>query len=93
MTNAELEKRLEELRETNPRKAAEVAYVLARLNLKAGNAERATHFGRESIRLFNQCKMETMESCAARFETLAGVTLPDLIHQEVVKDRLKPLKL
>ena len=93
MTNAELEKRLEELRETNPREAAEVAYVLARLNLNAGNAERATHFGRESIRLFSQFKMETMKSCAACFVTLAGIALPDLIHQEVVRDRLKPLKL
>ncbi len=93
MTKAELEKDLAELRETNPRKAAEIAYVLARLYLQDSDTDRAAHFGRESISLFDQCEMNTEQDCAARFVTLAGIALPDLIHQEVVRDRLKPLQL
>ena len=93
MTNVELEKNLAELREVNPRKAAEIAYVLARIHLKDGDTDKAERFGRESIRLFDQCEMKTLEDCAARFVTLAGIALPELIHQAVVRDRLKPLKL
>jgi hypothetical protein len=88
-----LEKQLDDLRESNPRKAAEVAYVLARLHLNSGDTERATNYGRESIWLFDQCRMETMEDCASQFVTLAGVALPSLIHQNVVRDRLRSLTL
>lgn len=89
----ELEKELRELQEINPRRAAEIAYVLARLFLNRGKRKKATQYGRESIRLFDQCKMETEEDCAAIFVTLAGIALPDLIHQKVVRNRLEPLKL
>ncbi len=93
MPHAELEMMLDDLKETEPRKAAEVAYVLARLHSDEGEVEQAIYYGRESLRLFDQCKMETMEDCAAWFVTLSGIALPSIIHQDVVRDRLKPLKL
>lgn len=93
MIDPTLEPMFNELKDVDPRRAAEVAYALARLHLNVGNREKATHFGHESLRLFDQCKMETLEECGARYVTLGGIALPDLIHQEVVKNRLKELNL
>ena len=88
-----LEQTLNSLREVNPRNAAEYAYVLAQLYKKAGNDEQAIRFGCESIALFDKCRMESMEECVARNVVIEGVTLPDLIHQDVVRDRLQPLNV
>lgn len=81
------------LREVEPRNAAEYAYVLAQLHKRAGNNDEAIRFGREAIALFDKCRMESLEECAARNVVIEGVALPDLIHQDVVRDRLQPLKL
>lgn len=88
-----LEQTLNSLRDVDPRNAAEYAYVLAMLHKRAGDDEQAIRFGREAIVLFDKCRMETMEECAARNVVVEGVELPDLIHQDVVRDRLQPLKL
>ena len=88
-----LEQTLNSLHEVDPRNAAEYAYVLAMLHKQAGNDEQAIRFGREAIALFDKCRMDTMEECAARNVVVEGVALPDLIHQDVVRDRLQPLKL
>ncbi len=88
-----LEAKFYETRELDRRDAAEIAYVLASLHLREGNIEKASVFGKECIWLFDQCRMETIEDCAARFVTLEGIALPSLIHQDVVRDRLKELKL
>jgi hypothetical protein len=88
-----LEKTLSLLREVDPRNAAEHAYVLAQLYNRAGKMEQALQFGRESIALFDKCRMETIEECASRNTVIEGVVLPDLIHQEVVRNRLQSLKL
>lgn len=93
MSKATLERNLNELKNENPREAAEFAYALAELYFKEGNTEKATHFGRESIRLFDQCKMDTQEECAAIHTKLNGVLLPEIIHQDVVRNRLKALNL
>jgi len=93
MQYAHLEQTLNLLREVDPRNASEYAYVLAMLHKRAGNNEKAIHFGREAIALFDKCRMETLEDCAARHVVIEGVALPDLIHQDVVRDRLKPFKL
>ena len=93
MDQIALEQTFSELRETEPRRAAEVAYVLARLYLDKGQIDEAKHYGRESIRLFDQCSMESLADCAARYVTLVGIALPSIIHQAVVRDRLKVLNL
>jgi len=90
---ARLKRMLAELKESEPRRAAEVAYALAQIHLQARNRELAAQFGKESIALFDRCKMETEEDCASRFVTLEGVAFPDLIHQAVVRDRLQPLQI
>jgi len=93
MQYAHLEQTLSSLCEVDPRNAAEYAYVLAQLYKRAGDNEQAIRFGRESIALFDKCRMETLEECAARNVVIEGVAFPDLIHQDVVRDRLQPLKL
>lgn len=93
MQYADLEQTLNSLRDVDPRNAAEYAYVLATLHKRAGDHEQAIKFGREAIALFDKCRMETMDDCAARNVVIEGVALPDLIHQDVVRDRLQPLTL
>jgi len=93
MTIKKLERKFNTLKDENPREAAEMAYALAELYLKEGNTEKATRFGKESIRLFDQCKMDTQEDCVAIHTKLGDVMMPELIHQDVVRNRLKALKL
>lgn len=93
MSRASLEQDFARIKETDPRNAAEHAYVLAMLHKRAGDNEQAVRFGKEALTLFDKCRMETMEDCAARNVVLEGVALPDLIHQDVVRDRLQPLTL
>lgn len=93
MTRQKLERKFNTLKDENPREAAEIAYALAELYLKEGNTEKATQFGKESIRLFDKCKMDTQEDCAAIHTKLGGIMMPELIHQDVVRNRLKALKL
>lgn len=93
MTKSALEKDFDNMKDVDPRKAAEVAYVLAKLHLDDGDIEKATHFGQESIRLFDGCEMETLRDCATHYTVLEGVVLPDIIHQKVVRNRLSVLEL
>lgn len=84
-----LEETLNQLETVDPRNAAEYAYALAVLNQRAGNSDRATQLGLKAITLFGLCPMETMADCAARNVAIEGVVIPDLIHENVVRDRLK----
>ena len=59
MQYVHLKKTLNDLREVDPRNAAEYAYVLAMLNKRAGDNEQAIQFGREAIDLFDKCRMES----------------------------------
>lgn len=93
MEHTALEQTINSLRDADPRNAAEYAYALAMLHKRAGDDDRAVRFGREAIALFNKCPMTTMEECAARNVVIEGVALPDLIHQDVVRNRLQPLAL
>lgn len=94
MQYAVLEQTLNSLREVDPRNAAEYAYVLAMLHKRAGEDEQAIRFGREAIALFDKCPMETAEDCAPRNVVIEGIAMPSsFIHQDVVRDRLQPLKL
>lgn len=93
MRYAVLEQTLESLKEVDPRSAAEHAYALAALHQRDGNNAEAVHFGREAIALFDKCSMQTMEDCAARGVIIEGIAIPDIIHQDVVRNRLQPLVL
>ena len=85
----ELEHLLVDLKsDDDPRRAAEVAYVIAVLCRDKDEKERAGSFAQESIRLFGLCSTKTMEESAPRYITLGGVSLPSFIHGGVVRARL-----
>jgi nucleoside-diphosphate kinase len=91
MQDKSLEEMLQDLEPSEPRKAAEVAYVIGRIHLGEGRTDEAHRYGEKAIELLDQCPTETAEDCAARFVTLKGVALPSYFHQDVVRDRLKML--
>ncbi len=93
MAHEKTEKTFEDLRETNPREAGEYAYALGKLNMREGNTAKAEHFGQEAIRLFDQCSMNSLEDCAGRNIFIEDIPIPGLIHQDVVRNNLEPLKL
>lgn len=93
MSLDDLRKLLKETKQSDKRKAAEVAYVLARIYLDKKDMKKAADYGKQSIRLFDQCGMKTMEDCAARYTVLGGIVLPSLIHQDIVRNRLTLLEL
>ena len=91
---AALEQTFVSLKAVDPRNAAEHAYALAMLHRRDKNDEEAIRYGREAIALFDECSMETAADCAPRNVVIEGIAMPStFIHQDVVRDRLKPLVL
>lgn len=77
----------------NPREAAELAYVIAMSAKATGNNDKAIQYGKESVELFDQLNVQTLEECATKFVVVNGVAMPELIHADVVRDRLSPLQI
>ena len=93
MEVANLEQYFSDYEEENPREAAEVAFAIAMKAKQDGNIEKATEFGKRSVQLFEQLNVQTMEECANLHMTINGIGIPDLIHEDVVRSRLKPIEL
>lgn len=87
----QIEKRFHKMKDKNPKKAAELAYVIAMNAKHNGNEQKAIEFGKECLRLLDIVGPQTMEECTPIFTTINGVALPEFLHQDVVKDRLSPL--
>jgi hypothetical protein len=78
----------------NQRKAAEAAFVLAELYREAGDTEASKQYARESIILFTHAGgTDTLEGAAPRYTSLAGVHLPNLIHENVVRNTFSDYNL
>ncbi|OLD63357.1 MAG: hypothetical protein AUF65_02520 [Chloroflexi bacterium 13_1_20CM_50_12] len=69
----------------NRRRAAEASYVVARLYRDGGEIEAAKLYARESFLLFTQLHINALEDAAPRYFSLAGIHLPNLIHEDVVR--------
>jgi len=93
MQIANIEQEFGKMKIEDPRKAAELAYVIAKTAKDAGDNKRAAQFGKKSIALFDILNVQTQEECAAKYVTVNGIALPDLIHSDVVRDRLKPVEV
>jgi DNA topoisomerase IB len=76
-----------------PRRAAEIAYVLARLYRDAGKRELSEKYARKSVELFEQVGINTLEDAAAIYTVLADVCLPSYIHQDVVRKAFPEFRL
>lgn len=88
-----LEQKLVDLKDTDLREAAEYAYALAMIYKKKGDTAKAIRFGIESIELFDRSKLRAEWDSARRNTVIGGITLPEKIHQGVVRDHLAPLEL
>ena len=88
MTISELESMFEDLRKTNPRKAAEAAFALV-----YRYRENAKEVARVCISIFERLKAEgelkTLEDCTAHYRTLGGVVIPTTIHEGIARDRFR----
>ena len=89
----DIENIFEDMRISDPRRAAELAYIVAMTAKANGDNDKAIKFGKMSVKIFDELNVQTMEECAARYTVVNGIALPDLIHSDVVRDRLSPLKL
>ncbi len=90
---AALELKLVELKDTDLRNAAEHAYALAMLYKQKGDSAKAIQYGRESIELFDRSKLRTEWDSMRRNTKIEGITLPEKIHQQIVREHLQPLDL
>lgn len=77
--------------QSDPKRAAEMAYALAILAAKSSNHERAQQFGTAAVSLFLATEQATLESAAAVHTVIAGIAIPDIIHADVVRNRLETL--
>jgi hypothetical protein len=89
MEDPNLETTYKKLRDSDPRRAAEIAYVLARIYLNKGDREEAKRYGRESVQLFESLNIQTIDDTAAKYTVINGIALPSYIHENVVRDRLR----
>src|SRR5258708_7111790 len=83
----ELKAEFDRIEAEHPRKAAEIAYVLARLYKDDGERELSVQYAKKSVDLFEQVGVNTLEDAAAIYTVLANVCLPSYIHQDVVRAR------
>lgn len=90
-TGSEIEARFEAIVGVDPREAAELAYVIATLKRREGDREGAAQYARRAIDLFKSVPTDTLEDCAARNTVIDGIALPDLIHEDVVRERFKDI--
>lgn len=88
-----LEQKLVDLKDTDLRDAAEHAYALAIIYKEKGDTAKAIRFGIDSVELFDRSKLRAEWDSARRNTVIGGVTLPEKIHQQIVREHLAPLDL
>lgn len=57
----------EKMKTDDPRKAAEIAFVIAMKAKADGDEEKAVRFAKESISFFDKLNAQTVEECAAYY--------------------------
>ncbi len=70
------------------KRKAEESYAAAITWKREGNVGRARAFAIEAISLYEQLNIQTLEEAAPTRMRVNGVELPDIMHQDVVKERL-----
>lgn len=71
------------------RKRAETLFILAVLSAKRGYLRVAQGYAEECILLLSRVGTETYEECVTSGLCCQGVVLPDFLHEDVVRARLK----
>lgn len=70
------------------RKAAEISFALARYYLDRGIMAKARQWAEQSIDSFKKCDTRSEVACVPHYSVIAGIQLPDRIHEGVVKSRI-----
>lgn len=89
---AELRKQYDEERfYQDDRAAAEYAFALAVRLREAGDADEASRYARECLRLAESLPSRTLDDVASTRLEIGGVPMPDRFHDGVVRARLADL--
>jgi hypothetical protein len=70
------------------RDAAELAYAIAVRLQAAGRVRDASKYGRMCLKLYEELPTDTIDQCIPTQMKVAGISLPDLLHEDVVRSRL-----
>jgi hypothetical protein len=68
--------------------AAELAYAIAVRLQAEGRVRMASDYGRTCLALYEELPTSTIEQCTPTHMKVAGVSLPDYLHEDVVRARL-----
>jgi hypothetical protein len=88
---ADLEQRLSRMVSEDPRTAAEYAFAIATLKRREGDREGVAGYARRAMEFFNSVPTGTLDDCAARNITIEGLVIPDLIHEDGVREGFKDI--
>ena len=67
------------------RAAAEIAYALGLISKKNGDYESMRKYKEESISLFLELKINSLEDAAPMYDSINNIFMPELIHEKVVE--------
>ena len=70
------------------RQAAEMAYAIAVRLQAEGRVRDAAVYGRTCLALYEELPSSTIDQCTPTQMKVAGVALPDFLHDDVVRSRL-----
>jgi hypothetical protein len=85
---AELEQMLSSGRK---KEAAELAYVVSIRRQAEGHVREASAYAQKCLALYEELPTDTIDQCAPTRVKIAGVSLPDYLHENVIRSRLSHL--
>jgi hypothetical protein len=88
LVDPHLEQTFASIRETDKRTAAEIAYALGVIYKRSGRYDQMIRYREESVRLFRELNIRTIEDACPRYDRINEVWMPDLIHEGVVARNL-----
>ena len=68
---------------------AEKMYAGAIAAAEKGDVQDAITFGRGAIMLYEAASIQTLEDAVAINQQIGGIPIPELMHEDVVRARLK----
>lgn len=80
----EIEAQFDKLADSD-RDAAEIAFAIAYHYMRLGDKRRSKLWADRSIAYFNRCNTNNLLDCEPVHQVIAGVRLPDFIHERVVE--------
>lgn len=83
-----LKETYEKVKETDRRAAAEIAYALGMECKRAGDYEGMRRYREESITLFNELGLTTLDEVSPMYGSINEIHMPDYIHEGIVATHL-----